>query len=64
MCDANAQLISMLKILLDLMMINYSIGSSAKINKYLQLSLGFLIFYDFVTKLIQNNQNVKFCADL
>ena len=56
---------SMFKIISD-PIINNTIGSSAKINTKISpcnsVSV-FLAFYDFVTKSIQNNQNLKFSSD-
>ncbi len=65
MCITNAPLTStcMLKILSELI-ISHTNGSSAKINKSLQLrSMISYFFYIFATKSIQNNQNLTLLAD-
>ena len=45
---------------------NHTTGSSAQINKSLQLcfSSEFLVFYHFGTKSVQNKQHLKFSATL
>ncbi len=58
MCVANAPLSSMLKILSDPIIIQ-TIGSSMQINKC-KSALGFLVFYQFAFKSIQNKQNLTF----
>ena len=52
----------MLTILSD-SIINQTIGSSVQINRSLQLCFRFLVCYQFATKSVQNNQNLKFSAD-
>ncbi len=58
MCIANAPLISMLKLLPD--PINNHVIHSFEQNKKVHATLiqDSLFFYDFVTKSIQNNQNL------
>ena len=54
---------SMLKILSD-PIINHAAGSFAKINTGpCNSASGFLVFYHFATKSLQNNKNLQFSAD-